>query len=146
MPIRCRITGINGSALLEMSCMRSYMRGDTAGHFGTKERSFMQWPFAFLAHASLAFDLWALREAPLQMAWMCFAAHCSPRYQPLSPCYSPAPPPQSDSHTPVAEPTDRAESWHVSSSPGSASVQLGKLSPKRRKVGVLQQAQIQRMF
>lgn len=71
---------------------QSYMRADTTGHSGTKQQKgplcfFLS--FFFGEHAYLAFDLRAVRGDPLQMAWMRSAAHCLPRYEPLSPCYHP---------------------------------------------------------
>lgn len=92
MPIRCRITGINGSALLEMSGVI----WERIPQVTPAQRS-RSGPFAFFFF-SLAFDLREVPDDPLQMAWMRFAAHCLPRYQPLSPCYHP-PPTTTTTHT-----------------------------------------------
>lgn len=118
---------------------RNYMRVDTTGHSGTTEQK-----RAFCFFFSLL-RLTSDRYPTIRCRWpecasLLIACPGTNRCHPVT---TPPPPPRL-THTPVSEPTDRAKSWHVSNSLGSASVQLGKLFHKRRKVGVLQPAQIQK--
>lgn len=124
MPIRCRITGINGSALLQMS----RVIWERIPQVTPAQRS-RNSPFAFffLLNTPLL-RLTSERYEAIRCRWpecasLLIACPGTNRCHPVTTLPTTTYTAHADSHTPYSGPTNGEKSWHVSNSPGSASVQ-----------------------